>query len=60
MRKFTVSIPETHYMNIIVEAESEEKAKEKADNEMAGGFVGDLEYSHTDNDMANWKVEEIK
>jgi hypothetical protein len=63
--KFKVSIPETHYATIIVEAETEEKAKENAFNVYFEGDWDyfpqvDVEFSHMDPDKEKWQVETVK
>ena len=59
MKKFHVFIPELHYVKIEVKAETEKEAVEKAQIEYGNKDALELEYSHTDNDTQNWKIEEI-
>lgn len=58
MKKFVISIPEVHYANVPVEAETLKEAFEKAQNAYGDGDF-DLEFSHCIDDTSRWKHEEV-
>lgn len=58
MKKFTVSIPEVHYQDVIIEAETDVLAIEKAKKGEGEILDNSLEYSHT-SENENYHVEEM-
>jgi hypothetical protein len=55
--KYIVQVKEVHNAEYIVEADSPEEAKEKAQEEMENGDLPELIYSHT-LDRSLWDVDE--
>ena len=62
MKKYKVYVPELHYLEVEVNAENEREAIEKANDFIAEEDISNcpLEYSHTIDEMDEWKTEEIK
>lgn len=58
--RYKVYVPELHYQVVQVEASSEQEAFEKAQDALEEGDSLELEYSHTIEDMDQWKVEEVE
>lgn len=61
MAKYSVNIPEIHYLTIEVEAANEEEAKSAAVRAVDVGMLDEynIEYSHT-SDISEWRVTEMK
>lgn len=57
--RYKVYVPELHYQVVSVEAANESDAIEKALDAIAEQDSLELEYSHTINDLDQWKVEEL-
>jgi hypothetical protein len=57
--RYRVHVPEVHYQVVEVEASDQRKAFERAQDAIAESDSLELEYSHTIDDMGQWKIEEI-